>query len=126
MTQITERKHNGSGSACESALQDVRSISQAPGNEAAADAGVARALPLLVNPVAVAIAATEQTEAAAWLTAAASLPPETISIGASGTGCSIPSASASNDFEWPCSSGRRPRRQSKELFNLTCLRKWPQ
>jgi hypothetical protein len=46
-----------------SALQDFRPLSD-PGDEAAADPGVARALPLLVKPVAVTIASAEKSEPA--------------------------------------------------------------
>src|SRR5262245_26930011 len=54
---ITKRKHDGGRPVSESALQDLRPLSEAPGDEAAADPGVARALPFSVKPVAVAIAA---------------------------------------------------------------------
>jgi hypothetical protein len=46
-----------------SALQDFRPLSD-PGDEAAADPGVARALPFLVKPVAVTIASAEKSEPA--------------------------------------------------------------
>ena len=47
-----------------SALQDFGPLSEAPGDEAAANPGVARALPFLVKPIAVPIASAEQSEPA--------------------------------------------------------------
>jgi hypothetical protein len=44
------------------ALQDFRPLSEIPGDEAAPNPGVARALPFLVKPVAVTIASAEQSE----------------------------------------------------------------
>jgi hypothetical protein len=72
-----------------SALQDLRPVGETPGDEAAPDPGVARALPFLVKPVAVTIDPPSNPSRPAWLTAAASLPPEMRPIGASRTGCSI-------------------------------------
>jgi hypothetical protein len=64
---------------------------QTPGDKAAANPGIARALPFSIDPIAVAIPATNQSEPPARLTAPASLPPDTRSIAASRIGCSIPS-----------------------------------
>ena len=89
---IAERKHDRGGPMSESALQDLGPLSETPSDEAAADPGVARALPFLIKPAAVGpYPPPSNPSPPAWLTAAASLPPETRSIGASRTGYSIPS-----------------------------------
>ena len=60
---VAKRKHDRGGPVSKSALQDFRSLSEIPGDEAAADPGVARALPFLVKPVAVTIASAQQSKA---------------------------------------------------------------
>ena len=48
----------------EGALQYLRPFGETPGDEAAADPGVARALPFSVKPIVVTIASAEQSEPA--------------------------------------------------------------
>src|SRR5262249_39852771 len=61
---IAKRKHDGRGPMSKSALQNLGPLSETPGDEAAADPSVARALPFSVKPVAVAIPTAEQSQPA--------------------------------------------------------------
>ena len=61
---IAERKHDRGGPVSKSALQDLGPLRETPGNEAAADPGVSRALPFSVKPVAIAVASAKQSEPA--------------------------------------------------------------
>src|SRR5215472_17458149 len=61
-TRIAERKHDGSWSVCKSTLKDLGALSKTPGDKAAANPGIARTLPFSIDPIAVAIPATNQSE----------------------------------------------------------------
>jgi hypothetical protein len=59
--RIAERKHDGSWSVCKSTLKDLGALSKTPSDKAAANPGIARALPFSIDPVAVAIPAANQS-----------------------------------------------------------------
>ena len=61
-TRVAERKHDGSWSVCKSTLKDLGALSKTPGDKAAANPGIARTLPFSIDPIAVAIPATNQSE----------------------------------------------------------------
>jgi hypothetical protein len=59
---ITEGQHDGRGLMGNDRGQHPGALRQAPGDEATADPGVARARPLPLDPAAIAIAATDQAQ----------------------------------------------------------------
>jgi hypothetical protein len=61
-TGIPEGEHDRCELPRKRAVEQVRALLQGPGDEAAADPGVASACPLPFDPVAVAIATAEQAE----------------------------------------------------------------
>src|SRR6516225_9019385 len=63
-TWIAEREHDGCGPMGKNTVQQLGTLGQAPRNKTAADASVACARSFSLNPVPIAVAATEQAQTA--------------------------------------------------------------
>ena len=62
--RVAKRKHDRGRSVRKGAVQYLWVLGEAPCDEAAADSGIACAIPLAIDPVGVAIATAKKTEAA--------------------------------------------------------------